>query len=142
MIRAILVKSAIHFPHRVMWQKINKCVRKYLHLWLKSQRYKKPLDIKPKGQRSTTTPRVHFSNKHPITGSHSVTCESGVPRVYICFHHRYEAKQQQINFKLQDKNLLSSVCQDFGTLFTLMPIWRQRLLLLRFVKLIYFQNLS
>ncbi len=34
---------------------------------MKSQSYKKSVDIKTEGEKSTTTPRVHFSNKHPIT---------------------------------------------------------------------------
>ncbi len=34
---------------------------------IKSRRYKKAVDIKPEGEKSTTTPKMHFTNKQPIT---------------------------------------------------------------------------
>lgn len=41
---------------------MNQCVRKDVN-----QHYRKPVDMETEGEESTTTPKVHFTDKHPIT---------------------------------------------------------------------------
>lgn len=41
---------------------MNQCVRKDVN-----QHYRKPADVETEGEASTTIPKVHFTDKHPIT---------------------------------------------------------------------------
>ncbi len=52
---------------------MNNCVRKSFFL-LKSQSYKKSVDIKTSREKSTTTPKMHFDNKYPITSFKILLC--------------------------------------------------------------------